>query len=845
MNYPDTIERKLGFDQLRTLLKGRCISSLGTEWVDDKLTFSGDYKQVKLRLERAHEMSVYLDVDGEAFDLGIYDVREALARIRPERTQMEELEMFHLCKSMQTAAALVKAFRSPGEDGTQLNALCEMCQNVSLHPELVRQIRDVLSEFGKVKDTASSELLTIRHNLEVQVRGISHSLRAIIQSAQSEGLIERDVTPTLRDGRLVIPVAPALKRRIKGIVHDESASGKTVFIEPQVVVEANNRIRELRAAEKREVARILTELTSALRPHLADLQAIQVYLGEMDCLRAISLLSDAWEAQVPALCEQPLMGLKAAVHPLLRQSLARSGRQAVPLDITLSKEQRLLVISGPNAGGKSVCLKTAGLLQYMLQCGMPIPVAEESKAGVFSELFVDIGDEQSIENDLSTYSGHLAAMKEMMKRGTSKSLLLIDEFGSGTEPQIGGALAEGILHHFVGQGVMGIITTHYHNLKHYAQQTPGVVNGAMLYDRGQMRPLFVLQIGNPGSSFAVEIARNIGLPEEVIRYAEGLVGHDYIMSDKYLQDIVRDKMYWERKRRNIHLREKQLEETTRRYEAQVEDVASRRKEVLEQARTQAKEIIRASNAQIENTIRTIKETQAKRDETREARARLASFVGQLEKRAADEAARRKQDDIDRAAEKIRRRQQRRMQGEKAPRTSTVEQHAQTAMLPPPALADSIIHPDMYVRIKGQDSVGRVVSISGGKAQVLYGSIYATTKIDRLEPCDKPKTDVPAAGVAATFVSRQTRDAMHETKLLFKPELDMRGLRADEALRPLSRFIDDALLCEQTRVRILHGTGTGALRTLVRQYLSTVPQVKDYRDEHPQFGGAGVTIAMLE
>lgn len=851
MIYPESFEKKIGFEEIRTLLKGRCISSLGTEWVDTKLVFLTDYASVKEALEQSREYARFMQEEADSVEENFFDVRQALMRIRPERTYMEELELFDLKRSLQTVSELVRCLAREEEDGgkPKYPSLGRMAGEVSTFPQIVRRIDEVLNKYGKVKDTASAELLSIRHSMEVTSRSISHTLRTIIIQAQTDGYIDRDVSPTLRDGRLVIPVAPALKRKIRGIVHDESATGKTVFIEPTGVVEANNRIRELKAAEKREIIKILQDLTAEIRPYVPEMLASQHFLAHVDYLRALTVLSEAFGSIIPRIEPGPRLDWVQAVHPLLQQSLARHGGSVVPLDISLRDEARILLISGPNAGGKSVCLKTVGLLQYMLQCGMPVPVGERSTAGIFSDIFIDIGDEQSLENDLSTYSSHLLNMKQMMKHSTRSSLVLIDEFGGGTEPQIGGALAEAMLDRFVRNGTYGVITTHFQNLKHYAESTPVVVNGAMLYDRAKMQPLFLLQVGNPGSSFAVEIARKIGIPEEVIRYAIDLVGKDYVMSDKYLQDIVRDKMYWENKRRHIHQREKQLEDTVQRYEEDLKSFQQEKKAVMTQAREQAQQLLQESNARIENTIRTIREAQAEKERTRLARQELTQFKESVEQGTTEE-----DDRIARKMSKIMRRQERKAQGKSGRRAMAggPAGAAGTGNGGPAAAKEgggaagggSPLVAGSTVRIKGQSVVGRIESMNAKTARVAFGVMVATVDIDRLEPAQPPVEEKGISKVS-TFVSKETRDAMYEKKLHFKPDIDLRGMRGDEALTAVAYFIDDAIQLEQARVRILHGTGTGVLRELVRNYLRTVNGVASFRDEHVQFGGAGITVVELE
>lgn len=844
MIYPGNFEQKIGFSEIRKLLKGRCMSTLGTDWVDHKLEFSADAEIVERRLAEANEFCRLIDEEDDIFEDNFFDARQALLRIRPERTYMEELELFDLKRSLKTVADITSFLTGNEEEDTpRYPALRRMCEGVCAFPDIIQAIDNILNKFGKIKDTASPELLSLRHQMEVTQRSITHSLRAIVTEAQQEGYIDRDVSPTLRDGRLVIPVAPALKRKIKGIIHDESATGKTVFIEPAAVVDANNRIRELKAQERREIMRILQELTARIRPHAAEMLDSLRFLAHIDFLRAVRSFSSAFGCIVPQTERTPGLRLERAVHPLLAQSLTRRGKNIVPLDMRLTPEKRMLVVSGPNAGGKSVVLKTVGLLQYMLQCGLPVSVGEGTCMGIFSDIMLDIGDEQSIENALSTYSSHLLAMKQMMKTSTSRSLVLVDEFGGGTEPQIGGALAEGILDRLVAGGTFGIITTHYQNLKHYADNTPSVINGAMLYDRAQMQPLFMLQIGNPGSSFAVEIARKIGIPDEVIDYATELVGRDYVASDKYLQDIVRDKMYWERKRQNIRQREKLLEKTVARYEEEVNELHAQRKSVMEKARQEAQELLQQSNAKIENTIRAIREAQAEKERTKEIRNELADFRETLT------ANKEKEDAIARKMAKIQRRQERqknRRNGATDEKNARLADHptTNTAQTQTSGGKDVFIGPNSYVRIKGQSVAGRVESVDGRTARVLFGTMIASVSLDRLEAATKPKPE-SSVQTAATFVSRQTRDQMYEKKLRFKPDIDIRGMRGDEAMTTVALFIDEATMCEQSRVRILHGTGTGALRTLVRQYLGTVPGVRSFRDEHVQFGGAGITVVELD
>ena len=833
MIYPHNFEQKIGFDQIRQLLKSKCLSTLGEERVDE-MTFSDNYDEINQRLEQVVEF-VRITQEEEDFPAQyFFDVRPSLKRIRVEGMYMDEQELFDLRRSLETIRDIVRFLQQSDEEEETENspypALRELAGDILVFPQLITRIDSILDKFGKIKDNASAELLRIRRELSATTGSISRSLNSILRAAQSEGYVDKDVTPTMRDGRLVIPVAPGMKRKIRGIVHDESATGKTVFIEPAEVVEANNRIRELEGEERREIIRILTEFSATVRPQVPALLSSYEFLAEIDFIRAKALFGIDIKGLKPSFENKQIVDWFQAVHPLLQMSLAKHDKKVVPLDIILTRDKRILLISGPNAGGKSVCLKTVGLLQYMLQCGMLVSMHERSHAGIFSHIFIDIGDEQSIEDDLSTYSSHLTNMKMMLKSCNGESLILIDEFGGGTEPQIGGAIAEAVLKRFNLKGTFGVITTHYQNLKHFAEDHEGVVNGAMLYDRHEMRALFQLQIGNPGSSFAVEIARKIGLPEEVIADASEIVGSEYIQSDKYLQDIVRDKRYWETKRQNIRKREKQMEDTITRYEQEIQELERSRKEILKKAKEEAERLLQESNAKIENTIRTIKEAQAEKERTRTARQELTDFkqqVENLEKVALEEK-------IARKMEKLREKQERK-KDKKAKQANTPETPVAPKVRP--------IEAGDYVRIKGQTSVGQVMEISGKNAVVMFGLMKTNVKADRLERTDAPKA-APLSN-KATFVSSETQDRMYEKKLNFKQDIDVRGMRGDEAIQAVTYFIDDAILVGVSRVRILHGTGTGILRTLIRQYLATVPGVAHFQDEHVQFGGAGITVVDLK
>ncbi|MBQ5776389.1 MAG: Smr/MutS family protein [Bacteroidaceae bacterium] len=827
MIYPDNFEQKIGFDQIRRMLQELCLSSLGRELINS-IVFMTDYDAILTALHRTDEM-IKIEQSDEEFPTDFfYDVRPMLKRIRIEGTFIDVAELFDLRRSLETIRRVVSFFKAKDDEQPIYPYLADMSGDVLIYPQLIKEIDTILDKTGGIRDNASPELLAIRRNLSATMAGISRSLNNILRQAQSEGYVDKDVAPTMRDGRLVIPVIPTFKRKIRGIVHDESASGKTVYIEPAEVVEANNHIRELEIEERREIVRILTAFTDILRPHAQDIALSYDFLAEIDFIRAKALLSIDIDATLPHIEHECQIDWYHAIHPLLLLALRRQNKEVVPLNITLDSRNRILLISGPNAGGKSVCLKTVGLLQYMMQCGLPVPMYNNSHMGIFESIFIDIGDEQSIEDDLSTYSSHLSHMKQCVRHCNERSLLLIDEFGGGTEPQIGGAIAEALLDRFNNRKSFGVITTHYQNLKHYAEEADGVVNGAMLYDRHHMQPLFTLSIGNPGSSFAIEIARKIGLPEEIIADASEKVGSDYISMDKYLQDIVRDKRYWENKRQNIRQKEKQLEELTTKYSENLNRLERERKEWLAKAKEEARALLSDTNTRIESTIKEIREAQADKERTKEARRRLDEWKSQI---IAEENTATEEDKIQREIRKLKERQQRKQQ----------KQQEQSAPQKQPEL--TIVVGDA-VRIKGQNAVGEVIALTEREATVAFGMVQSKIKRNRLEKVGRNQLK-RESNRKATFISASTTDDMREKQLTFTNEIDVRGMRVDEALQAITYFIDDAIQVSCGRVRILHGTGTGALRSSIRQYLKSVQGVRHFADEHIQLGGAGITVVDLD
>lgn len=856
MIYPDNFEQKIGFNEIRTMLRERCLSTLGKEQVE-KMGFSDHAETINEWLMQVREFR-QLILEVEDFPLQyFYDVRESIVRIRIENTHLEENELFDLRRSLSTIESIVKILNHSDEDDSHAEesdgwrrekkytypALHRLAKDVITFPQIIQRIDQILDKYGKIRDNATPELLQIRRELAKTEGSISRTLYSILRSAQSEGVVEKDVTPTLRDGRLVIPVIPTLKKKIKGIVHDESATGKTVFIEPTEVVEANNRVRELEGEERKEIIRILTNFTNKIRPYAREMMDSYRFLAKIDLIQAKAKMAEIFKAIEPEVEDHPHIDWIRAIHPLLQISLEKKGEKVVPLDIILTQEKRILIISGPNAGGKSVCLKTVGLLQYMLQCGLSIPVSERSKTGVFQNIMIDIGDEQSLENDLSTYSSHLLNMKNMMKTANNSTIILIDEFGTGTEPGIGGAIAEAVLDKFCKQQAYGVITTHYQNLKHFADSHEGVANGAMLYDRHEMKALFQLAIGRPGSSFAIEIARKIGLPEEVIKEASDIVGSEYIQSDKYLQDIVRDKRYWENKRQSIHQREKDMEKTISKYESDIEEIEKSRKQILAKAKQQAEELLKESNKKIENAIREIRENQAEKEETKRIRQELDAFKQEMQEIDT-------KDNDDKIARKIAQIQQRKerhakRKAEKAQNQEKAAAALRNAQNKSQAESNKELKEGDTVRIKGLTTVGKIESIAGDMATAVFGGMKTKMRLSRLEHAtastEKDKTEERKENLASYGISKETRKTIDAHKSNFHQDLDVRGMRGDEALNAVQHFIDDAILVGMPRVRILHGKGNGILRQLIRQYVSSIPNVVHYADEHVQFGGAGITV----
>ena len=815
MIYPSNFENKIGFEAVRRELERHCVSALGVANVP-LLRFSTRRDEVVRWLEETNEFLSIVQA-GKEFPLSYYfDLRVVLKEISTPGTWLSAERLFDLQRLLMTVSQVERFFG--GESGSQYPRLRNLTSDMQSFPDLNAAIGHVLDKGGNIKDTASPQLQELRTAIARLTSSMNGIMRRIISQGKQDGILDNDVQPSLRDGRLVLPVSAMNKRRLRGIVHDESATGKTVFIEPDAIVEANNRIRETEAEIAREIIRILTEVTDLIRPHLDELAGVLDTLGRLDFIRAKALFAQDVGAQMCHVDRKPVVEWYTAIHPALMLSLRAQGKEVVPLNINLNNKDRILVISGPNAGGKSVCLKTVGVVQYMMQCGLLPTLRDNSHMGLFHDIFIDIGDQQSIENDLSTYSSHLQNMKLFLNKGGKETLILIDEMGSGTEPQIGGAIAQSILEQLNDHRVMGVVTTHYQNLKHFADEADGVINGAMLYDRQQMRPLFQLSIGYPGSSFAIEIARKTGLPQQVIDKASEIVGSDYINMDKYLLDIVRDRRYWENKRQDVRAKEKRLDQMIADYDDRLDNIRAEHRQIIHEARAEAQEILQDSNAQIERTIKEIRLEQAERERTKELRRQLDEFKRRLNAEEPDAPERLKE----------------LVPKDKAHRKPPKKKSAVKPLpkMRPLQAGDNVV-------IKGTTTVGSLISIDEKYALVAFGNIKTRIEADKVE-----RTMRKEKREKTESLSRSTTDEIRTRQLNFKPDIDVRGMRADEAIQAITYFIDDAIQFNSQRVRILHGTGTGALKVAIREYLGTVNGVKSYRDEHVQFGGAGITVVEL-
>lgn len=827
------LEQKIGFDRIRAKIAGKCSTAYARSKVENE-QFSTDRDEILLRLSLVDEMRLICMFE-ESFPSGGYlDTKEFLLPLESEALFIDLPSLKTLRTSLDTLGRILVFFSNCKDD--LYPSLRHLSQSVTYYPEIGRAIEVILDRDGQVRDSASPELEVIRKSLKSKEGTISKRIAAIMKNAQSEGIVDSEADVSIRDGRVLIPVPAANKRRLPGIVYDESATGKTAFIEPLEVIELNNQVRELQFEEQREIARILQRFTDFLRPYLGELIASSEFIGELDFIRAKALTALDMRAGLPVISTDGSLSLRSARHPLLEASLRREGKEVVPLTLSLTSEKRILLISGPNAGGKSVCLKTVGLLQYMFQWGLLIPGSEISEMLIFDDIFIDIGDNQSIENDLSTYSSHLKNMGEILRLATGNSLVLIDEFGSGTEPAAGGAIAEAVLSQLDSMGVYGVITTHYTNLKLFADSSRSVANGAMLFDGAAIRPLFKLEQGMPGNSFAFELARKIGLPEEIVKDAEERAGSDFVNIERNLRKIARNRRVLDEKLARIKTTDKTLESLTDRYQKELGDIKELKKTILAEARKEADEIISAANREVENTIRRIRESQAEKEKTKAAREDLKTFRKEIatEKPSESDAA------IERKMQQIVARKEREAQ-RKARRGQEVKESVEK---PLKDREDSVLKVGDKVRLKDNDMMGEVTQISSKYISVAVGSIVSKIAPGKIEKISNQQYKERSR---STFrpVNHFDDSALRERRLNFKPSIDLRGERLQPALEIVQRFIDDATMVGVGEVTILHGKGNGVLREEIRKYLRTVPSVKSCADEDINRGGAGITVVKMD
>ncbi len=823
MIYPDNFETKIGFDRIRQLLSESCLSPMGREMVNG-IRFENNAEIITFRLSATYEFQQILRFEDYFPSEHYFDLSGFLNKIRIAGAFPEVQEVFDLKRSIETVKAIISFFKKKEETGYPV--LKSICGTVKYYPYVLDSADRIIDKEGKIRDNASPKLKEIRSEIVQKSIQSTRRLNSILKQAQSDGIVDADTSASVRNGRGVIPVNTYDKRKIRGLIHDQSASGKTVFIEPAEIVEINNEIVELEYEERREIVRILTSFADDIRPYIDDLLTSNDFLGEVDFIRAKAMLGNQLGSIKPAISATPGIFWRNAVHPLLFITFQKlKGRKVIPLDILLEEKNRIVLISGPNAGGKSVCLKTVGLLQYMLQCGLTIPVGEGSESGIFSDIFIDIGDEQSIENDLSTYSSHLINMKYFVRNASDKSLILIDEFGTGTEPMLGGSIAEAILGEFNKSGSYGVITTHYTNLKHFASLTSGIINGAMLFDNHLMQPLFQLSIGKPGSSFAFEIARKIGLPEEILKKASEKAGIKNINYDRNLKDIARDKRYWETKRQNIRQHEKRLEELMEQYEKEISGAKNLRKEIISKAKTEAESMLSETNRMIENTIRQIKESQAEKEKTKEVRLKLDEFRQTVaeETKPVDTASEEKVIRLTRKVKKL--------------KPEIVENNQ-----PVPEKTEKPFEPGDAVRMTDTMASGEIIKIENRMAQIETGSLRFFVPLDKIERISKAEL---RKSLRSENIIPESDPLIIQRKLHFKPEIDIRGVRGEEAINQVRDFLDNALMVQHRNLRILHGKGNGILRQLVREYLSTMNIVKSYRDENIDLGGSGITVVEMD
>lgn len=839
------LEQKLGFDRIRQIISDRCSTAYATERTATE-TFSTDPEEIRRRLVLTDEMRLIMMFEDSFPSGGFIDCIDFLKPLERSSSAIELISLRKL-RTMLDTLRKVTSFFNGVKDEVYPN-LKRMSAPVLGFPEVQRRIDTMLDRYGEVKDTASDELYAIRKALHEKEGAISRRMSAILKKAQEEGIVDSDAGVSIRDGKMLIPVSAANKKRIQGFIYDESASGKTAFIEPAEVVELDNQIKELRFSEQREIVRILFEFTEFLRPYIPDLVESARYLGEIDFLMAKAQIALDFIAGMPIISDNGEMNLRKARHPLLERALKKEKKEIVPLTATLTADKHILLISGPNAGGKSVCLKTTGLLQYMFQWGMLIPTSETSEMMVFDRIMVDIGDDQSLENDLSTYSSFLVNMKEMLAKADDRTLVLIDEFGSGTEPAAGGAIAEAILCELDRRGAYGVITTHYTNLKLYASSgQTGVVNGAMMFDVKNIAPLFKLEMGLPGNSFAFELARKTGLPESIIKDAEARAGEEFVGIERNLRKIARNRKALDEKLERIRNTDRTLENITDKYQKELLQIRQKKKEIIDEARKEAEEIVKKANRQVESTIRTIKESQAEKSATQEARKELQGFLGILTAKKEKEEKDR-EDYIEKKIKQLDERRERRMKRKeqkadenmlKEQREKMAEQERMEAFRSAPLKAGE------KVRIKENGMVGEVTKVSAKALVITVGNISTKLPHDKVERITSNEFKSAVRETSRPASSIKVDTSINERKLNFSTEIDVRGERLNDAVEKVVRYVDDAIMLGVSSVRIIHGKGTGVLRDELQKMLRTMPGVASVRDEHIQFGGTGVTIVNFD
>lgn len=839
-NYIKT-EQKLGFEKIRESVALRCSTNYAKERVAaERVSFNPS--TIEKRLTLTDEMRLICMFENNFPSNGFIDSIDYLKPLEVESTTLSLENLNKLAVFTENLRSILNFFKGSKEERYPL--LKEMAAPILFFPEITRRIELILDKYGEIRDNASEELYKIRKSLREKESSISRKIQSILKKAQAEGLAEEDATLSVRDGRILIPVNAANKRKLQGFIYDESASGKTVFIEPIEVVELNNQVRELYFAQQREILRILMEFSDFLRPYLPELLAGARFVGEIDFIRAKALVAMQMEAGKPILSRDNEFKLVKGRHPLLEAALKKERKEIVPLSLTLTPDKHILVISGPNAGGKSVCLKTVGILQYMFQWGLLVPASEISEFRIFDEIFIDIGDEQSIENDLSTYSSHLTNMKQLLQKAGKNSLILIDEFGTGTEPTAGGAIAEAILSEIENRGVFGIITTHYTNLKLYAGNGRGTLNGAMLFDVAKIQPLYKLEVGLPGNSFAFELARKIGLPEFIIKQAEERAGTSFVDMEKQLRRISRNRRALDEKLARIKNTDRTLENITEKYQKELTDIQTVKKQILQDARKEAEQIVAQANKQIEATIKKIKEAQAEKERTRLARQELEDFNRRLRQDEANEQDKKIAAKMEQLLERKKRKEERkRREAEKTSAGKPDEIPSRKATPDVPDTKERPLQAGDKVKVKGRGIIGEILQTGSTWVNISVGDIISKVSKENVERISNKEFSNVVKSQPKQMSNHSA--GLSERKLNFKPSIDIRGERLNEALEIVSRFIDDALMVGMPEVKILHGKGNGILKEEIRKYLRTIPGVESCKDEDIQYGGSGITVVKLD